>query len=559
MNKFNSCIIIIFLSSIVPSNVVFANNYSSIYYTITPLLGNKVPAIKVTAEIRGDIRDQLIVDLPCRWASGEYVEQMKQVKVDNFSYRIISDNELCSQIIIAISKPTDRVIINYEVHQKNGDPAEVHEAIIRTDLVHSVGYGIFAVPSDAKETDKISFNIEWKGIPNKWKTISSYGTVKFLNFKAKAHELLHAIYVAGNLRIYQIADKNNPVFLSLYGSFDIKDSSIVSSLQEIVKTQRLFFNDHDFPYYAISLIEGNAPNSMGGTRLYDSFTAYLPKGMKYTDYYILFAHEHLHNWIGGKISNNQPDSSDYWWSEGFTDYYSRVLALRSGGIALEEFIEECNQIFRNYYLSPVLNEPNSKIKNSYWKNEDVQKLPYSRGFVFAVYLNSLIKLHDDTKSVDNIILELFKIAKQQPFSVKSFKEIAKNYIFQGIKYEIVRFIDQGKTIDLTSTVSILPLEKIKMGPYERGFDRDEILRNQIIRNINPSSNAYKAGLRNGDKVVEFSFPKGSDPDQIATIKTINKTFKFRPESYNKKEIYQFKSNLSAEDKLKIKRFFGVKI
>ncbi len=60
MNKFNSCIIIIFLSSIVPSNVVFANNYSSIYYTITSLLGNKVPAIKVKAEIRGDIRDQLI-------------------------------------------------------------------------------------------------------------------------------------------------------------------------------------------------------------------------------------------------------------------------------------------------------------------------------------------------------------------------------------------------------------------------------------------------------------------------------------------------------------------
>jgi hypothetical protein len=148
---------------------------------------------------------------------------MKEVKVDNFSYRIISDNELCSQIIIAISKPTDRVIINYEVHQKNGDPAEVHEAIIRTDLVHSVGYGIFAVPSDAKETDKISFNIEWKGIPNKWKTISSYGTVKFLNFKAKAHELLHAIYVAGNLRIYQIANNKNPVFLSLYTPVRDKD------------------------------------------------------------------------------------------------------------------------------------------------------------------------------------------------------------------------------------------------------------------------------------------------------------------------------------------------
>jgi hypothetical protein len=98
-----------------------------------------------------------------------------------------------------------------------------------------------------------------------------------------------------------------------------------------------------------------------------------------------------------------------------------------------------------------------------------------------------------------------------------------------------------------------------MGPYERGFDKDKILKNKIIHNINPNSNAYKSGLRNGDKVIEFIFPKGSDPDQIATIKTINKTFKFTPESHNKKEIYQFKTNLSAEDKLKIKRFFGVNI
>ncbi len=199
----------------------------------------------------------------------------------------------------------------------------------------------------------------------------------------------------------------------------------------------------------------------------------------------------------------------------------------------------------------MINQPNIRIKNSYWKNENVQKLPYTRGFVFAVYLNSLIRLHDDTKSIDNIILDLFKIVKQQPFSVKSFKEIAKNYIFQGIEQEISRFIDQGKMLDLTVGASMFPLEKIKMGPYECGFDRDKTLKNQIIHNINLNSNAYKAGLRNGDKVVEFSFPKGSDPDQIATIKTINKTFKFRPESHNKKEIYQFKSNLSSEDKLRV--------
>lgn len=186
MNKFSSCIIIIFLWGIASSNIVVTTSYSLIDYTITPLFRNKAPVIKVTADIRGDIKNKLVVDLSCRWASGEYVEQLKEVKVDNFSYRIISNNELCNQLIIAISKPTDRVVINYEVHQKKGDPAKVHEAIIRTDLVHSVGYRIFAIPSDVRDVGELPFRIEWKEMPSKWKTISSYGTARFLNFKAKA-------------------------------------------------------------------------------------------------------------------------------------------------------------------------------------------------------------------------------------------------------------------------------------------------------------------------------------------------------------------------------------
>ncbi|WP_392506234.1 hypothetical protein ACE5D9_00480 [Rickettsia sp. 2024-CO-Wats] len=43
--------------------------------------------------------------------------------------------------------------------------------------------------------------------------------------------------------------------------------------------------------------------------------------------------------IGQKIRNNL-ERLNYWWSEGFTDDYSRVLALRSSVITLEEFVEE---------------------------------------------------------------------------------------------------------------------------------------------------------------------------------------------------------------------------
>ena len=105
-------------------------------------------------------------------------------------------------------------------------------------------------------------------------------------------------------------------------------------------------------------------------------------------------------------------------------------------------------------------------------------------------------------------------------------------------------------------MTILPIEKVQMGAYDLGFNGQFLEKEKIIKNISTKSNAYKLGLRNGDKVIRISAPKGRDPDQIITVITENRTFQFRPEHPNKKEVYQFKNNLSFQDKMKIKKFFG---
>jgi len=102
-----------------------------------------------------------------------------------------------------------------------------------------------------------------------------------------------------------------------------------------------------------------------------------------------------------------------------------------------------------------------------------------------------------------------------------------------------------------------PLEKTMMGACSSSFDGEAAMKEKVIKKIDKKSNAYKVGLRDGDKVVALNVPKKEyDPAQIITIKTTNKTFEFRPESPDKKKLYQFKPNLSAEDKIKIKKFFG---
>ncbi|MEG8230170.1 hypothetical protein O6R16_03740 [Candidatus Rickettsia tasmanensis] len=50
---------------------------------------------------------------------------------------------------------------------------------------------------------------------------------------------------------------------------------------------------------------------------------------------------------------------------------------------------------------------------------------------------------------------------------------------------------------------MLPIEKIIMWAYDCGFDRDALINNYTIKNIDENSNAYKSGLRNGDIVIKI--------------------------------------------------------
>ncbi len=539
------------------SNLAIANTYDSIEYNLN-LTNIKDSVLKVDIIFRGKFKDKLVLDLPFKWAGTTYTNQIKNIQVDpQFQMEMIKKDNNSQVILIMPKASTDPIKVTYEVHQKVGNPSNVHETIVRDDLVHAPGYGIFATPYELNETDKVKIIINWVNLDSTWKTLSSYGASSNLKLNITAPELLRAIYVAGKIRLYNIGTDSSTIFLSLYGRFDMKDQRILSDLREIINGQRRFFNDFDFPYYAISLIEGDNPQSMGGTRLSSSFTAFLPREMHKTDYYILFAHEHLHNWIGGKIRNNKDKELNYWWTEGFTDFYSRLIALRSRGIDRNIFINEINQFLRSYYLSPVNKEPNLRIKKDFWNDYNIEKLPYYRGLVFALYLNNLIQKENPDVWLDNVIHDLFNVAYEQQFSSILFKDVVHRYVKNGIDKEITSFIDNGDIISLE--LINLPIAKISMGRYHLGFDRDALLKDKLIQGIDIKSNAYKAGLRNGQKITAWDCPKGKgEPDQIITIKTTAKTFKFKPEHYNKIEIYQLKTDLLPQEEEQFNKFFSIK-
>ncbi len=117
-------------------------------------------------------------------------------------------------------------------------------------------------------------------------------------------------------------------------------------------------------------------------------------------------------------------------------------------------------MLKNYYLSPVRDSCNSAIKYGFWKNDDIQKLPYYRGFVFALYLNALIKSTNLGFSIDNLTNDLLKAGRNQQFSENLFKHIARPYVGISIDDDFYKFIVNGETIDLAYLSEFLPIEKV---------------------------------------------------------------------------------------------------
>lgn len=104
---------LIILLLIALPNLAFANEYSSIDYTISPVLVETTPVIKVVTRIRGRISAKLVLDLPYKWASASFVEQINNVRLSNAAYKFSISKKNHHKLTIELPKGVDDISISY--------------------------------------------------------------------------------------------------------------------------------------------------------------------------------------------------------------------------------------------------------------------------------------------------------------------------------------------------------------------------------------------------------------------------------------------------------------
>lgn len=532
---------------------------AEIDYTLEPSLSRETPYLLVHATFKGNETGETIIAFPHNWANGEQGKSLQNITIKTNNGKLLN--------LIETKNPAEKKVVHqdnaklnltYEIHPNPDHPYDVHRAIIHRGLIHAPGYALFAVPH---LNEKQSYKIKWD-LPEKWKTLSSHGLEKesALVGDTSTYKLQHSLYIVGLSRIYKFNVKDYPVYVSLEGTFKAKDEELLDDLKIIVSSQRDFFSDYNFPFYFFSLISSQDPRKSGGTGLENCFTAYFPKEHDPKYYLTLISHEHLHAWTGGKIGKDTLENLAYWWSEGFTDYYARLLLYRSGLLSIEDFISEINSFLVSYHTSPVKNAPNSRIDKDYWTNSDVEKLPYYRGFVFALWLDSLIKINTNQNySLDTVMKGLF-IETQKinaEFTPELFNHLVKNIQGKGIEKDLKNYIDEGKTIDLSHVSSIIPLKEQEIYDFYLGFSLDDLVQKKEIKNLDCESNAYKAGLRENDVIEKLDLIMVGDPDQVISMTVKGKTIQFKPCGNLAYKIPQI-SLTTGDEKKSLEKWFFLK-
>ncbi len=286
-----------------------------------------------------------------------------------------------------------------------------------------------------------------------------------------------------------------------------------------------FFKDPAEPPYRI-ILRYNPINAGGGAAMTNSFL--LTWGESAKDGEKLkgtLAHEMIHTWTTSALGGQ-------WYGEGIAVHYQALLPWRAGMISSADFLDDTNATARRYYTNALNGTPDAEVAPRFWEDTRIRTLPYDRGALYFAVLNGKIRRASGGKrSLDDLINEM--VARHR----------AGRAADDTVWLELIgqELGDEGRRLhaDMLAGKLMLP-ESGDFGPcfarttakfrrFDLGFEPKSLVGDvKTIRDLNPASEAAKAGLKNGD-VVTYAVAVDSvqgDPARLFTLKVTRdgKTF-----------------------------------
>jgi predicted metalloprotease with PDZ domain len=384
-----------------------------------------------------------------------------------------------SNRIIIKHKPNERVQFRYKVMDKQAASEPFYKYCCYKPMVHDTFFHVqsghlLVYPEEMWPDNKARRRVvfEWENLPKAqiqnevFAIHSSFGAGSHQGGYLTQSEMSYGVFVGGDFRTHQFDVQGKPVYFLTRGKWSqFTDDTLVTILKRTFEGHRALWRDFSDTIYTVTFIpvddapwsSKNRVYSVGGSGLTNSFLSYATnnEGSTLGPIRYVYVHELMHRWIGTRIENAH-EEQEYWFSEGFTDYFTYKTMLKYDLITLDDWLKEFNsQVLNPHYMSIIKARPNIDLNyEKFWNGgKEWEKLPYRRGAIYAFYLDCAIRNKSKgTQNLEFVLRDLLAECSKSDeikFDHALFLKALSPYLGKRTRSDFKQYIEKGKPIDLS--------------------------------------------------------------------------------------------------------------
>lgn len=266
------------------------------------------------------------------------------------------------------------------------------------------------------------------------------------------------------------------------------------------------FGEPELPPFTV-LFRSNTLTRESGTALPGALLAIMARDSDEFDVQELVAHEMVHVFLHGL----DPQS---WFQEGLAVTYQDRAPFMVGLFDSRTYIDAVNRTLRAYYANVRRGMPMADAEAAFWTDARARLQPYDRGALYFFVTDGRLRAASDGKRrLDEVLREfLQRRGAGQGVAVSDWLALLRKDIGDQADQDYAALQNGGLLVpDDGAFGACFKREAIRLPQFELGFEISSLMHvPRIIHGLDPASPAARAGLREGDIVIN---PVGLDAAQ----------------------------------------------
>ena len=517
-------------------------------YRLSPVMeAGALTGLAVEVRLRGDADGSTELELPDRWAAAtDLWKGVRDLRVEGAG----AVEEPGPALRVVRARPNAPLVVRYRVSGGAGDlniddPSEVQpfKVHLTRDWVYASGEAVFVHPKGGEDRPA---RFTWTGAPAGWTFASDLEHLTGADGRRGARpgvvgDVEESVILAGrDVTVFTLTRSGEPpVRVAARGRYAFGAEAFAALLGATLTEERAFWRDEGTPFLVtLGPVRTSAAGvSLGGTGRTDGFMLALSSGAAIEQLRALLEHEYFHTWnsrqLGG-LENGEREPLGYWFSEGFTDFYTWRLLVRSGRSTPAEWAAAWNEMLLAYATSPRRTEGDVQALKTFWTDPTSEKLPYQRGAMLAAIWDARLRAASGGRTSLDDVMHAQRVAARRVRPVSAallFPDVAAR-MGLDVRPDLARHVDGGEAITLPADVfgPCATVETETRPVFQRGWAVSDPDRR--FKDVVEGSAAWRAGLRNGMTFVarEAGRPGDSTQDYMLRVKEgeAEHTIRYRP-------------------------------